>query len=123
MPYLNGFAVKVRELKLRIVTTEQLVYHDAEGYAGKMDFFCVVNGNTPALVDLKTGAPPPSTALQTALYALALQRQEKIQHIADWRRFSIELKPERSILKEYTDPYDYTLRLPPSDCGSGGRSK
>lgn len=108
-PYINGFAEKVREMRIKPILVEHRVYHDVEGYAGTLDLCCTVFDEYEAIVDLKTGAPPESTALQTALYDLALSRERS--HKGHRKRFSFYLMPDRCVVKQYQDDFDYAAAL------------
>lgn len=103
-PYINGVAEKIAELRIRPIGNEEFIYHDLEGYAGQLDLHCYVLDGDEALIDLKTGAPPPSTALQLALYDLARSRQPQYVRSAPRRRYSFYAQPNRCIVKYYDDP-------------------
>lgn len=101
-PYIAGFHQKIEELEIRPIAVEQLVYHPTEGYCGKLDLLCTMNGKADeCIVDLKrcTGNPPNSTALQTAAYDLAYPGPQSGKR----RRFALKLDPFRARLIEYND--------------------
>lgn len=112
VPYVNGFAEKAQEMRIRPIRLEHRVYHDTEGYAGTLDIVCSVFDAEEAIIDCKTGAPPECTALQLALYDLAEQRQSKPLGVPlPRKRYAFYLQPDRCIVKPYTDPFDYTAAI------------
>ena len=117
VPYVNGFAEKVQEMRIKPIKMEHRVYHDTEGYAGTLDILCTVFDAEEAIIDCKTGAPPECTALQLALYDLADGSSKGPFMVAGstpWgcrKRYAFYLQPDRCIVKEYRDPYDYTAAI------------
>lgn len=120
MPYVRGVMVKAQEMRIRPIHTELRIWHP-EGYAGTLDLFCEVYGTDLAVIDYKTGQPPNCVELQLALYVeglAALIRAGIIKHPAwpknyqkDVRRFSMQLLPERAVVRECRDEYDFAAAL------------
>jgi len=116
LPYINGFREKAAELKIRPIATELLVYHGLLDYCGTLDLLCWINADELAIVDFKCGQPPPCVELQTAGYVVALKWMSQKAQIAGLsarklnaiRRFSMQLLPDRAILRECPDPFDLT---------------
>lgn len=124
MPYINGLDIKIREMQIQPIRTELRVYHKDEQYAGTLDLFCWIYGNDQAIFDYKTGQPPPCVELQIALYQKAMINMSRRglfpgMDIAlkesgqeeDIRRFSMQLTPDRAIVREYKDDYDYAAAI------------
>jgi hypothetical protein len=66
-PYCEAYAKFCRDTNPEIMLTEVPMHHPAHLYAGTPDRIVKMNG-TRILLDLKTGAPAPATALQLAAY-------------------------------------------------------
>ncbi len=116
LPYVEGFLEKTHELKIRPIKSEIIVWHEFEGYAGKLDLWAEVNGGEQAIIDFKSGTPPRCVELQTAGYGLALeacgiQQGWPVQLQPRPRRFSMQLLPGRAVVRECKDPYDYVAWL------------
>ncbi|MGH8321909.1 MAG: PD-(D/E)XK nuclease family protein [Gammaproteobacteria bacterium] len=67
-PYLDQFIKWMNESPVRIHLVEQRIGSVRYGVAGTVDLFCFYN-RKPLIVDIKTGVPSPTHALQTAAYA------------------------------------------------------
>src|ERR1019366_3563719 len=112
IPYVNGFMEKAEEMNIRPIFTEMRGLHGGEWYAGTLDLFCLIYTGDLAIIDLKTGTPPRCSELQTAGYEEMLRYIVKIQKHPTFgekdkiRRFTMQLFPNRAVMKEHTDPYD-----------------
>lgn len=117
IPYVDGFEEKVREMNIRPIYTERRGVHLIEGYAGTLDLFCRVYDDDLAVIDYKTGNPPRCVELQTAGYGLLALYMESFKAAPLFtrdkmpRRFSMQLTPGRAIVRECSDPFDYTAFL------------
>ena len=113
LPYIEGLRVKMAEMKIRPILTEVRGVHLAECYAGTTDLLCTVFDAELAIIDYKSGTPPRCVQLQTAGYGELLAYMESLKAKPLFtrdkmpRRFSMELTPNRAIIRECTDPYDY----------------
>jgi hypothetical protein len=67
LPYCEAYAQFLADTKPEIILSETPMYHPAHLYAGKPDRIMKLNGVT-VVIDLKSGAPVPGTALQLAAY-------------------------------------------------------
>ncbi len=111
-PYVDAFRRVRDDYRLEPIATELAVYHEDLGYAGTLDLHCRVFGKDHAIIDYKTGAPPESTALQTAAYDLALSRMQGFPSRSGRRRFAMRLLTDetkttgKTKLTEFTDPMD-----------------
>ena len=79
---------------------ESCLFNPTYHYAGKIDLLGNLNGRH-ALIDIKTGSSiiaPLQTAAYAAMPPIELYRP---------RRYSLQLKPDRYILTEYTDKQDF----------------
>lgn len=119
MPYVNGVMEKVREMRIRPICTELRIWHP-EGYAGTMDLWCLVYDDEMAVIDYKTGRPPNCVELQLALYVEGLAAMHRagivqtafpVNYQKEVRRFSMQLLPERAVVRECKDEYDYAAAL------------
>lgn len=122
MPYVNGVIEKKREMNIRPIATELILYDPVRCYAGTLDLFCFVYDSELAVFDYKRGGAPNCTELQTAGYETLLRQADQRglippvmvgndTRLALWmgypiRRFSMKLEPNRAIVKEYSDPLD-----------------
>jgi len=120
IPFVNGFLEKKEEMRIRPIKTELRVWDGVQYIAGTLDFLGLVYNGDLAIIDYKSGTPPPCCELQTAGYVMLLIWMYKngivrggengfpdIRVSADKiRRFSMKLTPNRAIVKEYTDDLD-----------------
>lgn len=67
-PYLEAWRRFRSDLKPEILVIEEQVVNPDYRYAGTVDRVVRLQGRT-TILDIKTGSPHPSTALQTAAYA------------------------------------------------------
>lgn len=105
--YFDGYLRFLQEMKTEWTWIESAFVSLAHGYAGTVDRFGLINGQ-PAVLDLKTsaGAPPRTTGLQTAGYAMLILGPNARDHAA--RRFALHLKRTGDYrLIEYDNPADY----------------
>lgn len=76
VPYVKAFQQAKRALGWQAVGAEQLVVSRRYGYAGTADLLVTgIGGSHLTILDLKTGMPHPSHALQVAAYAEAYREQ------------------------------------------------
>jgi hypothetical protein len=103
LQYLTGLEEKTTEMRLRPIGQELRVWHKYLGYAGTLDYFGYVYDGDLAIIDYKSGQPPPCVELQTAGYELALRSMNfvPIEPGTKLRRFSMQLLPDRAIVKEH----------------------
>lgn len=102
-PYIDGLDEKIREMRIRPIRTELLMYHPVLDVAGTLDLFCWVYDDELAVIDYKTGIPPPCVELQLSGYAdmLAASGANTFGLAAiDIRRFSMQLTPGRALVRE-----------------------
>lgn len=113
IPYVNGLMEKAEEMKIRPIYTEIRGIHTGEWFAGTVDLFCSVYDSDLAIIDYKTGVPPRCCELQTAGYAdlmlfiESMQRHPRFTQRSQLRRFSMQLTPNRAIVRECQDSYDH----------------
>jgi hypothetical protein len=71
LPYWYGWAKFLLNEQPEILFTEQMVINLTVGYGGTIDLGCVLpkRGPKPVQIDIKTGEPKDSHALQLAAYA------------------------------------------------------
>lgn len=90
------------QLFVELISSEYEVRDEIEMYVGHPDQLWRLADGSEAIIDLKTGTAPKSTALQTAAYDLARPAPERR------RRFALQLQagvPAKLI--EYRDSRDY----------------
>ena len=112
--YLNGLMEKVEEMKIRPIYTELRGVHLGEQFAGTMDLVCSIFDTDIAVIDFKTGSSVPRCAeLQTAgygelaLFMEGMRSQPLFTRAKMPRRFSMQLLPDRAVVREHKDAYDY----------------
>jgi len=103
-PYIDGLDEKIREMRIRPLKTELRMYHGELDVAGTLDLYCEIYGGELAVIDYKTGTPPPCVELQLAGYADMLVttmagEYEAVRH-SMIRRFSMQLTPGRALVRE-----------------------
>jgi hypothetical protein len=102
-PYLTAYRLFLAESGFKPLRIEESLAHPIYRYAGTFDRVGELNG-AGALVDIKTGALVPETAIQTAAYAGLLDHPV--------RRFGLQLRANgRYSLKEYADRNDWKIWL------------
>lgn len=113
IPYINGLMEKAEEMKIRPIFTEIRGIHTAEWFAGTIDLFCTVYDSDLAVIDYKTGVPPRCCELQTAgygelmLFIESMQPNPRFTRANMPRRFSMQLTPNRAIVRECKDSFDF----------------
>jgi hypothetical protein len=72
---IDGFFEWVKQNKLKVIKSEQKIYHKKYGYAGTLDLEGMVNGKR-TIIDLKTGnALYPEAFLQASAYLKAREHE------------------------------------------------
>lgn len=71
-PYWYGWSRFLVKERPEIVRTEQMLINETVGYGGTLDLVAVIRGRM-CQIDIKTGQPKPSHALQLAAYSAAEQ--------------------------------------------------
>ena len=117
MEYVAGFAEKCAEMNIVPIKTELRVFHGHEHYAGTVDLWCKIYDGQHAIIDFKSGTSVPRCVeLQTAGYAEALKWMFQFGFVEECpitvgggmpRRFSMQLTPNRAIVRECKDEYDF----------------
>lgn len=103
LPYLEAHRKFRRDCCAHWEEIERRRTHPIRHYTGKPDRYGKINGRT-AVVDLKTGAPAPATAIQLAGYAELFD--------SPVRRYSLELRANGSYsLREHSDVGDRSVFL------------
>ena len=114
IPAINGLMEKVEEMKIRPIATEVRGVHLLECYAGTTDLVCSVFDADLAYIDYKSGHPARCVELQTAGYVELGVFMESMKDKPLFtrgrmpRRFSMQLTPNRAIVRECKDPFDYS---------------
>jgi hypothetical protein len=85
-----------------------MVYHPQLKYAGRLDIRGIWNDRT-WLIDLKSGAVPKTTALQTAAYREACDVKPE-------RRAALQLSETRYNLIKYSNPADLSFFISALNC-------
>ena len=102
-PYLQGWIRFKRESGFVPELIEEKVRSETYGYAGTLDRTGMLNGRR-VLLDLKSGAPQPWTAIQTAAYSGCFGHLLK--------RYAVAVKDNGSYqLTEYRDRNDWQVWL------------
>lgn len=81
--HLDAYRNFRRDFQFEPVAIERRIYHPLARYAGTYDRAGVI-GKHLVLLDLKSGAPAPAAALQTAAYAACFERSQLFRRIALW---------------------------------------
>jgi hypothetical protein len=104
-PYLSAWRKFSRDHEVKWSKIEELVYHPAMGYAGKLDRYGLVMGDD-AVVDIKSSAALyPSVGPQLAAYAKAIPDASLLT-----KRIAVQLRGDGSyIAKKYTSPNDWPV--------------
>lgn len=106
-PYLDAYIRFKTETGFQVLESEVPRYHPQYLYAGTPDKIGILNGD--ALIDLKSGALSPWTALQTAAYELFFDRPMK--------RFGVQLTNEGKYkVIPFTDRTDRNIFLSALAC-------
>jgi hypothetical protein len=109
-PYVDAAERFLQDLEAEPVMAEAIVFSSLYGYAGKLDLLCYLRGRKRlAVIDWKTGAVPPATALQLAGYAGAWHEMTG-EPVID--RIAVQLTPSHSVpYKEhpFTDRGDLSV--------------
>jgi hypothetical protein len=101
IPYLDAWKKFIEETGFTILASEYRIA-SMYGYAGTLDRYGILDGKH-VIIDIKTGIPQRTTALQTAAYAQAIgEGGGQIDG-----RYSIQLKPLRYSLQAYTNDRDF----------------
>jgi len=110
--YAGAFQRLVREHSLSHFALEQPLYHAGLGYAGRPDYYGLLD-EMAVVLEWKTGTALPATVgIQTAAQyeLIRAQPEEKIKPLCNLRRFAALLKPDgRYRLVEQTDPHDWSV--------------
>lgn len=125
LPYVAGFREKKREMNIRPIATELMMYDPLDGIAGMLDLFCWVYEPERfqlAIIDFKRGTAPNVTELQTSAYECLLRKADASGEIPPVkrpdgtrcglhmgypiRRFSMKLMEGRAVVREYADDHD-----------------
>ena len=72
-PYLEAWKNFLAENKAKVLMNEQMLYHPTLRYAGTIDRLLLI-GEQEFLCDIKTGSKYPEYPIQTAGYALLIDR-------------------------------------------------
>jgi hypothetical protein len=111
--YVEAWTRARDRLVLETLGVELRVEHEALGYRGRLDRLAVVRGShggraSPAVVEIKTGAPAPWHSIQTAAYALAVEsaRPDGLPE-GPIERWAVYLRPAgRWVMRMHSDPED-----------------
>lgn len=104
IPYIRSYAAWKQVTGFTPIANEVIVVNRLLGYAGRLDIKGILFGRL-AIIDTKTGVVEPTTALQTAGYALA-------DGLAgDCDRYALKLFRDGRMAKlvPYTDPLDFIV--------------
>lgn len=104
--YLSAFWQFVNDANVRVIATEKKVYHEAFGYAGKMDLYAKAF-NKRAVIETKTYELDENVGEQGAGYFAALcSMGEKPKAI-----YGLELKANGEYRLQEFNAYKYTSRF------------
>jgi len=110
--YAGAFQRLVREHSLSPLALEQPLYHAGLGYAGRPDYYGLLDDRAVVL-EWKTGTALPATAgVQTAAQyeLIRAQPEETLKKLPNLRRFAALLEPDgRYRLVEQTNPHDWSV--------------
>jgi len=110
--YEGAFQRLVREHSLSPFALEQPLYHASLGYAGRPDYYGLLDDRAVVL-EWKTGTVLPATVgIQTAAQyeLIRAQPEETLKPLPNLRRFAALLEPDgRYRLVEQTDPHDWSV--------------
>lgn len=82
--YINAYMAFKNTAKFKTMLSEYKVYHEIYGYAGRADKVGRFDGNPEAaIIDIKTGLPQPTDALQVFAYATAYTHMTR-QGVNPW---------------------------------------
>lgn len=97
LPYLDAWRKFRTDMQPEVLAVEKRVWHPQYRYAGTIDRILKVN-DYPTVVDIKTGAPHPATAVQTAAYreCLATPHRRASVHLTKEGTYKIEFYPSRT---------------------------
>lgn len=105
--YFNSFLKWLEQNQLTPILQEKLVYDTELGFAGRLDFYGILNGKH-VLIDFKTSKFfNPKYGLQLAAYKHCL---EKAGHKVE-ASYCLYVKPDGCSLVEYTDPLEIFLKV------------
>lgn len=109
--YLAAWRNFVSTSGAQMVEIELRVGGDALGYVGTLDRVALIDGK-PWILDIKTGRPWPTHAVQTAAYEHAFREMHSISKKKKIRRACVHLRSDGSyLLHEHADPNDYSVFL------------
>ena len=106
--YVEAYKKAKAELNFTVIESELRVVNESYWYAGTLDKYVVLADNTPAIIDLKSGAPNSGDRYQTAGYSYAFGSY------ATTKRFCLYLKEDGVFrhsrdFKEHDDLDDITV--------------
>lgn len=90
--YLDSFRDWYREVNPELLSSEEMVWHREEGYAGTLDRIYSIDSKI-TLVDIKCGRHSPHYRLQTAAYMAAALPKYKRKKMPITRRGCLMLRP------------------------------
>jgi hypothetical protein len=103
--HLRAWRRFLLEYEADVVASEQLVSHPL-GYAGRLDRVLDLHGEN-WVVDIKSGPPGPTAALQTAAYEEALNSGGETRA---YRRMAVRVRKDGTFqVTEYDDPEDWLV--------------
>jgi len=110
--YEGAFHRLAREHSLNPLVLEQPLYHAGLGYAGRPDYYGLLDDRAVVL-EWKTGTALPATVgIQTAAQyeLIRAQPEETLKPLPNLRRFAALFEPDgRYRLVEQTDPHDWSV--------------
>ena len=115
-PYVDGYLLFKKETGARALRCEMKVWDPDLNYAGRLDWFGLLNGLS--VIDVKTGSMADWTKYQLAGYwgcvnKTALEHYglpPELRHPQQIKRYGLELRPTGKYnLQPFTNPNDYRL--------------
>lgn len=111
---LSQFRLAIHARDWCAMSAEIRVAHPLHRYAGTLDLRCIDHSQNDLIVDIKTGAVPPTVGLQTAAYAAAWQPMLGIKKAP--QRWCLELTETSYRFHRLKDPSDWSLFLSALNC-------
>ena len=107
IPRLEAYRKFEKTTGFKAIATEKKVYSEMFGIAARIDVLGYFPNKIHGIIELKSGAVGPATAIQTAIQWLALN-----QGLETIRRFGLQIGKEgKANLVEFTNPKDPVVAM------------
>jgi hypothetical protein len=111
-PYLTAYRAFKKDTKAQVVEIEKRVCSETYRFAGTLDRVMDLPGIGRSILDIKSGSPSPSHAIQTSAYQLAFNAPLSYSNGGAHNRFALYLNGEGKYkLEQHKDRRDRAVFL------------